>query len=79
MDDGQKTPRGHPNFNSYAQNLRVLVFRTYSQMDRRTEKLIRCGLGNLSVPPGTPAAHGLEERFSAVLERFLQPIHALHL
>ena len=25
----------------------------------------------------TPAAHGLEELFSTVLERFLQPIHAL--
>jgi hypothetical protein len=25
----------------------------------------------------TPAAHWLEELFSAVLERFLQPIHAL--
>jgi hypothetical protein len=25
----------------------------------------------------TPAARGLEELFSAVLERFLQPIHAL--
>ncbi len=48
MDYGQMTPRGYPNFNSYIKNLRVLVFRT----DRRTEKLIRCGLGNLSVPPG---------------------------
>jgi hypothetical protein len=28
MDDGQKTPRGHPNFNSYVKNLRVLVFGT---------------------------------------------------
>jgi hypothetical protein len=27
-DDGQKTPRGHPNSNSYMKNLRVLVFRT---------------------------------------------------
>jgi hypothetical protein len=26
----------------------------------------------------TPAAHGLEELFSVVLERFLVPIHALH-
>ncbi len=26
----------------------------------------------------TPAAHGLEEPFSAVLERFLQPIHTFH-
>jgi hypothetical protein len=27
----------------------------------------------------TPAAPGLEELFTAVLERFLQPIHALHM
>jgi hypothetical protein len=26
----------------------------------------------------TPAAHGLEELFSTLLERFLEPIHALH-
>ncbi len=25
----------------------------------------------------TPAVHGLEELFSAVLERFLEPFHAL--
>ncbi len=48
MDDGQKTPRGHPDFNSYVKILRVLVFIT----DGQTEKLIRCGLGNLLVPPG---------------------------
>jgi hypothetical protein len=48
------------------------------QTDRQTEKLIWCGPGNLSVPPGTPTTHGLEELFSAVLERFLQPLHALH-
>jgi hypothetical protein len=48
------TPRGYPNFNSYIKNLRVLVFRTDGQTDRQTrmEKLIRCGLGNLLVPPG---------------------------
>ncbi len=33
MDDRQKTPRGHPNFDSYIENLPVLVFR----MDRRTD------------------------------------------
>ncbi len=37
-DDGQITPRGYPNFNSYIKNLQVLVF--------RMEKLIRGGLGN---------------------------------
>jgi hypothetical protein len=26
MDDGQKTPRGHPDFNSYVQNLRVFIW-----------------------------------------------------
>ncbi len=28
MDDAQKTPRGHPDFNSYVQNLPVFIFRT---------------------------------------------------
>jgi hypothetical protein len=28
IEDGQKTPRGHPNFNSYVENLCVLVFQT---------------------------------------------------
>jgi hypothetical protein len=61
MDDGQKTPGGHPNFNSYIKNLRVLVFQTDRQTDKQTqtdrqtdgrtdeltEKLIRVGLHNL--------------------------------
>jgi hypothetical protein len=55
MDDGQKTPRGHPDFNSYVKILRVFIFKTDGQTnrqtdrqtDRQTEKLIRCGLGNL--------------------------------
>jgi hypothetical protein len=34
MDDGQKTPCGHPNFNSYVKNLRVLVFMTDGPTDR---------------------------------------------
>jgi hypothetical protein len=34
MDDGQKTPRGHPDFNSYVKILRVFIF----QMDRITER-----------------------------------------
>jgi hypothetical protein len=33
---------------------------------------------NLRKVTTTPAARGLEEHFSAVLERFLQPLHALH-
>jgi hypothetical protein len=39
MDDGQKTPRGHPDFNSYVKYM--------ERTNGRTEKLIRCGLGNL--------------------------------
>jgi hypothetical protein len=39
----------------------------FRQTDRMTDR-----------ETNTPAAHGLEELFSAVLERFLQPIHALH-
>jgi hypothetical protein len=35
MDNGQKTPCGHPNFNSYVKNLRVLVFQTDGQTDRQ--------------------------------------------
>jgi hypothetical protein len=50
MDDGQKTPRGYPNFNSYFKNLHVLVF----QMDVWTDGQRR-----------TFAARGLEELFSS--------------
>jgi hypothetical protein len=32
----------------------------------------------ISALTNTPAVRRLEERFSAVLERFLEPIHALH-
>ncbi len=31
MDDAQKTPRGHPDFNSYVQNLHVFIFQTDRQ------------------------------------------------
>ncbi len=52
-DNGQMTPRGYPNFNSYVQNLRFLVFRMDGQRDGKTdgemETLIRGGLGNLIV------------------------------
>jgi hypothetical protein len=37
MDDGQKTPRGHPVFNSYVKILRVLVFRTDGRTDGRMD------------------------------------------
>ncbi len=43
MVDGQKTPRGHPDFNSYVKNLCDLVF----WMDAQTETLIRCWLPSL--------------------------------
>ncbi len=45
-DDGQITPRGYTNLNSYVKNLRVLVFIP----DRQTEKLIQGGLGNYVSP-----------------------------
>ncbi len=44
MDNGQKTPRGHPDFNSYVKIQRVFI--DNGQTDERTEKLIQCGLGN---------------------------------
>ncbi len=53
MDDGQKTPRGHPDF---FLTFKIYVFsnsrRRDDWTDWQTEKLIRHGLGNLSVPPG---------------------------
>ncbi len=36
MDDGQKTPRGHPDFNSYMKILRVFIFQMDGQMDEWT-------------------------------------------
>jgi hypothetical protein len=33
MDDGQMTPRGNPNFNSYVKNLCFLVFQTDGRID----------------------------------------------
>jgi hypothetical protein len=46
MEDGQKTQRGHPDFNSHVKILRISIFRTNTRTDR-TEKLIWCGLGTL--------------------------------
>ncbi len=90
MDDGQKTPPGHPDFNSY---VKIYVLCYSGQMDGQTETLIRVGFPHF-IPPGnfylllisisicstlssTPAARGLEELVSTVLERFLQPIHTM--
>ncbi len=49
MEDGQNTPRGHPDFNSYVKILRVFIWngQTNRQTNRQMEKLIRHGLGNL--------------------------------
>ncbi len=38
MDNGQKTPRGHPDLDSYLKNLHVLVFMTDRQTDRHTDR-----------------------------------------
>jgi hypothetical protein len=38
MEDGQMTPCGYPNFNSYIKNLGFLVFRTDGQRDGRTDR-----------------------------------------
>jgi hypothetical protein len=34
MDNGQKTPRGYPDFNSYVKILRVFILQTDEQTDR---------------------------------------------
>ncbi len=39
MDNGQKTPHGHPDFNSYVKILCVFID------NGQLEKLIWCGLG----------------------------------
>jgi hypothetical protein len=66
MDDRQKTPRGHPDFHSYLKILYVFIFQplqTDGITDRETKTL---------------ATRGLEEFFSAVLEKFLLPLNTLH-
>ncbi len=51
-EDGQMTPLGNPNFNSYIKNLCFLVFQTDRQTDGQTDREINPGrLGN-SFPPG---------------------------
>jgi hypothetical protein len=70
MDDGQKTPCGHPDLKFLRKN--STCFHN-SQTDGQTDREIN------PVWVGTPAVRGLEELFSAVLERFLEPFHALHL
>ncbi len=71
MDDGQKPPRGYPNFNSYVKNLRDLVFWTDRQTDRQTdgwtETLIRCGLPSLKL--GCLNGHALCTYFIGIYGR----------
>jgi hypothetical protein len=52
MDDRQKTPRGHPNFNSYMKNLCILVFWTDRRTDRQEDREI-----NLEEPIRLPSPH----------------------
>jgi hypothetical protein len=39
-DNAQKTPHGHPDFNSYVQNLRVFIFQTDRHTNRQTDREI---------------------------------------
>jgi hypothetical protein len=48
MDCGQKTPRGHLDFNSYVKNLRVLVFRMDGWTDGQTGRGINPEWASLS-------------------------------
>ncbi len=91
MDNGQKTPRGHPSFNSYVKNLCIFVFRMDGWTDRQTETLIRCGIPslcssrfrvlvtcitNLILAIHTQSVNGLEEPFEDSGKKFLQPIRS---
>ncbi len=73
MDNGQKTPREHPDFNSYVKILHVFIFQMDGGMDRQTEKLIRCGLGNHT---RCTWAGGIFLRYLRKVPRRV-PIHAL--
>ena len=59
MDNGQKTPRGHPDFNSYVKSHRVFIDRTDRITDGETNTL---------------AAHGLEELVFRCLRK-VSPAH----
>jgi hypothetical protein len=56
MDNGQKTPHGHPDLNSYVKILRVLALITDRQTDGQTD-------GQTDRQRNTLAARGLEELF----------------
>ncbi len=74
MDDGQKTPCGHPYFDSYVKNLCVLVFRTDGRTDGWTDIYTSfCALRLHSTPESYPVVH--VERINPVwasLTTFLQ-------
>jgi hypothetical protein len=70
MDDGQKNPRGHPDFNSYVKILRVFIFRTGRQIFLIHTLLLHIPLLALTHrqnyrEKNTLAARGLEELFSS--------------
>jgi hypothetical protein len=71
MDDGQRTPRGHPDFNSYVKILCVSIFWTDRHSDRDIDP-VWASLTTFLQVNTTPAAW-MEELFSVVLERFLVP------
>jgi hypothetical protein len=49
MDEGQKTPPGHPDFNSYVKILRVLVFIPDGWADRQMDRDINLVWASLTM------------------------------
>ncbi len=70
MDDGQKTPRGHPNFNSYLKNLRVLVFWMDGRMDGWTDRQTDFNF-YVHLP-----SHSTQESYPAVYVELISPVWA---
>jgi hypothetical protein len=66
MDDGQKTPHGHPDFNSYVKIL--LVFIWNRQMNRQTDIYIYF-LGGLP-------SHSTQELYPVVYVEQINPVWA---
>jgi hypothetical protein len=74
MDNGQKTPCGHPDFNSYVKIQRVFI--DNGQTNRRTDEQTN-GRTDREINPvwaGTPTACGLEELFFRCLKK-VSPAH----
>ncbi len=68
MDDGLKTPRGHPDYNTYVKILRVFIFRTDKQIFLINTLLLHIPFLALTHrqnfrETNTLAARGLEELF----------------